>query len=244
MKHIYLAAASAAFTLGISQAQTFRVTFDDNKLEHGSILRGDEFASVGGGVRFDVARSDGKTSAVIFDTSQSNTADPDLQDPVKGGNLVGARLGNVLIIPTDLNDRDSNGLVDSPNDFKGGGSINVRFGANDVSAFGFSLLDAPEKAEDVSLTLFDSFGKQQSFSIAKFIEVSETKNVAFGDGFANRFNLTDASKLGLANVSGVSFKFLASGAIDNIEFSRTPVPEPSSALLGLSALGIFLRRRR
>ncbi|MGJ8696794.1 MAG: PEP-CTERM sorting domain-containing protein [Verrucomicrobiaceae bacterium] len=229
--------------IGFANAQSYVADFSHSGFHHGTILTGNEYDSLlGGGFNFALESKNGLDTAIIFDTRQTGTADPDLELPIIGGNLVGAQLNDILIFANDL-DGGKDGIVDRPNDSADGGSLSIRFNANNVNSFGFALVDAPQQGEQFGITFYDSSRGQVTLSFEEYLEVSGTKGFVAGDNYANQFANTSASQLGLQNIQAVRIDLLASGGIDNITWSEG-VPEPSSALLSLAAAGLLLRRRR
>jgi len=227
---------------GASHAQTFVADFNQKELVHGKILTGDEYDSgPGGGFTFKVETGNGLNTAIIFDTNETGTADPDLEFPFSGGNLAGSRLNQILIFADNLGGSEKDGIVDQPNDSAAGGVFNLSFNDKQTSAFGFALVDAPEKEESFGIAFTDSNGKSVKLNLEEFLKVSNTTDFEGGDNFANQFNMTRARDLGLANIKEVSINLKASGGIDNLTWT---VPEPTSALLSLVGLGFLAGRRR
>ncbi|MCP5535719.1 MAG: PEP-CTERM sorting domain-containing protein [Akkermansiaceae bacterium] len=223
---------------------THVITFDEasQNLQHGSLFSGSEYSGLGGGVTFTVDSKGRHDQLIIFDTNQSGTADPDLENPFLGGNLKGVRnLGNALIIAENLVDRNNNGLIDSPDDEAAGGRIGVIFGNSQVSAVGFSLYDTPETSKsDVTVVFKDMNGLSVTWKPSDLI--ANGTNVDFANHYGNHISNISASQLGLKNIQSIDFN-IESGAIDNLVFHT--VPEPSSlALLGLGASAWLLRRKR
>lgn len=226
---------------------SYEITFDEASqgLEHGSLFSGDEYAGLGGGVKFSVDSNGRHDQLIIFDTitRANQTTDDDLITPFAGGNLAGLRnLGNALIIAENIIDSNNDGVVDDPDDEGKGGVISVVFGNTSIESVGFSLYDTPEnRRSDVSITFKDSSGKSAVWGVSDLI--AHGTNVEFANHYANEFEDITASQLGLTNIQSIDFK-IESGAIDSINFVAT-VPEPSSmALLGLGAVGCLLRRKR
>ncbi|MGB0993544.1 MAG: PEP-CTERM sorting domain-containing protein [Akkermansiaceae bacterium] len=238
-----------ALTLAIiplsGYAQTSHsISFDDSAtgLRHGSKFNGSEYSSLGPGVTFNVDSNGDHDQLIIFDTNKSGTADPDLESPFAGGNLKGhSKLGNALIIAENILDRDRNGLVDSPDDEGRGGTIGVVFGNSLVQSVGFSLYDTPETpSAKVSIVFKDARGKSVTWAPSDLI--ANGSNVKFANHYGNHFSDISAEGIGLSNIQSIDFN-IESGAIDNLTFQT--IPEPSSAaLIGLSACGFLLRRRR
>ncbi len=245
VKNIGLLVITSALS-GTAIAQTaYEISFDETSvgLDHGSFFNGNEYAGLGGGVTFNVNSNGNHDQLIIFDTDiTSGTADPDLESTFIGGNLENVRgLGNALIIAENIIDRDNNGIVDSPDDEKAGGTIGVVFANSNVSQVGFSLYDTPENIRsDVSIVFRDAGGNSVTWRVAELL--AHGSGVEFANHYANNFSGIEASKLGLSNIQSIDFN-IESGAIDSLHYCI--VPEPSSAaLLGIGIASLVLRRKR
>ncbi|MEO0971686.1 MAG: PEP-CTERM sorting domain-containing protein [Pseudomonadota bacterium] len=165
-------------------------------------------------------------SALIFDTAENGTPDPDLEAPFaerdENGDLTGNFLdpGNILIIGN--NNPNGDPVNDDPN----GGTILLEF-SQSVSFLSVNLFDTGDFNSEVDIELFDSVGNV----LGSFLNVGQF----IGD---NEYTTVTLSGFG----SIASFTLTGSGAIDNLVVA---VPEPTSlALLGLGVLaGAGLRRR-
>lgn len=230
---------------GTAAAQTTHsVGFGDKGLVHGTILDGSEYLSTpGSGFKFSVETQNNLDTAIIFDTRETGTADPDLEDPFVGGNLKGAELGNILIFADNLHG-GGDGVVDNPNDSASGGDLTFEFNSSNVESFGMALVDAPESSETFKITFRDSKGTSRTLTLEQYISVSGTKGFAAGNNHANQFADTTARQLRLENIQSVDIELRGSGGFDNITWTESAVPEPSSALLMIAGLGMTLRRRR
>lgn len=248
MKSTLRNTAVAVALAGTACAQNLTVTFDEppKGLQHGSILTDGSYADVGLTIRAGFGTDyDRANRAIIFDTNEDNTRDPDLEAPFIGGNLVGRTdLGNALIIAENMDDlQPQDGIIDNPDDNAGGGFVFVRFESDLVDDFGFSVYDTPERNAEVafSLTLTDSSGSSSTLFFPDIL--ARNPSVSTGDSFANEYAPISASSVGLSNIKAATFELDGSGAIDTLTF--TVVPEPSTSLLaGLAALGLLARRRR
>lgn len=230
---------------GAASAQTTNVVdFSGSAFVHGKMLDGSEFSSApGSGFTFRLDGANGIDTAIIFDTNQTGTADSDLEYPFSGGNLKGARLDQVLIFADNL-DGGKDGIVDRPNDSARGGILEFHFNSDNVTDFGFALVDAPETQEVFGITFEDSNGSTKKLTLAEFLAVSGTDDFVAGDNFANQFAQTSATSLGLQNIKNVSLDLKASGGVDNLTWTEGAIPEPSTGMLSLVALGMAFRRRR
>ena len=220
-------ATAAAIVLGAGAAQAAVIDFEE--FEHGEFVN----SVTAGGVTATVTVNSNRKNAtfnqaVAFDTSLSNTADPDLEAPFTGpetGAPGSTNPGKVLIITQD----------GTANDERFGGTITFDF-SQPINFLSFEAFDGG--IFDVRSAKGDGevFGEEVLFSdnVSGFLAV---------DGF-------DA-------VSTLTFTFAdsgegASGAIDNLTFELadiTPAPIPVPAALplmlaGLGGLGLVARRRR
>lgn len=223
----------------------YEISFDESSkgLQHGSLFSGDEYADLGGGVKFTVDSKGAHDQLMIFDTDETGTADSDLENPFAGGNLQGRRnLGNALIIAENILDSNKDGIGDSPDDEANGGTIGVIFGNTRIQSVGFSLYDTPEnKDSDVSIVFKDGKGNSVTWVAGDLI--AHGTNVSFANHHGNEFKNISAKQLGLSNIQAIDFN-IESGAVDSLHFCAT-VPEPSAlALLGLGAVSTLFRRKR
>ena len=216
MKKMLLTAALAAMTFaGAATAAT--LTFDE--FAHGDIITS---LSLEGGVMASVT-ADGRSSsspdqAWIFDTTLSNTRDPDLEGPfTNDGVNYDIYAGRALIIQE--NNR-------APDDDGNGGIISFVF-SQAITFLGFDFLD------DEYVTATDNNGNSTT--------IGRPRGAAF-DNYH-----TASGLLNWANVTQLTFDFgHNSGAIDNLRYEVSQIPVPASLPLLLAALGAlgFAARRK
>ena len=208
--------------------------------------------------------------AVIFDSRERGTSDPDLEGPSPadletwegGGNLApDTILGNLLIVQeneTGLGSGD--GIADDPDDegSRPAGLLMFSFTEYSISSFGFDLVDVESATAEMGyVKFFNKVGTTKTLLAKVDFEDFVTSGnpffdstVAYGDNSANRIAPMTATKL--STLPGVttpftSFNFVkikmgGSSAIDNVNYAT---PEPSTLLLfGIGALGLFVYGRR
>ena len=214
------------------------ITFEG--FAHGEILT-DQIA----GVEFSATNvGDGPDLSIIFDSRETLTADPDLEDPFTHGNLPSStELGNLLII-AENGDLNGSGLIDDPDDegSRPAGTIHVRFDEA-ILAFGLDLVDIENTtAEAGALVFFDANGGSATRTFAA-IAVRDP-SIHWGNNSANRVTPFTIHELHLGPIVGVDVQMGGSGGIDNLT-DITPTPEPGTLILvGLSVGGLAWRRRR
>ena len=253
-----LTGALGVATSGLAHAET--ITFSEiNPNTTAALAHNDVWGKVGDslsdtikGVTFSVVNFHATTGELnegrIFDTNETQTPDPDLEDPWSGGNLpVGTDLDRILIIQ----EHDSSQTPDDEGDqgSTGAGSITLDF-TTAITSFGLDLVDIENGGSTES-----KFGYLQFFDGANstskiFFDSFETQggsagNAIFGNDFINRINPLSAASFGFSSFDKVVVKLQGSGGIDNIQFSTVPVPG-ALILLGSSllSLGWLARRRR
>lgn len=215
-----LTTATAAVIVAAGAAHA--VTIDFESFAHGDLVT----SVTAGGITADVTvDSNGAfDQARIFDTDETNTADPDLEAPFSGSGQEFP--GNILII-------SENGSASNPDDERLGGTITFNFSAP-VDFTGFSAYDGG---------LFE-------VTSAKGDTLAVAGNVVAGDNLSNRIDITDGNFLG---VSTLNFIYMdagegASGGIDDLTFTPSVAPIPVPAALPLLAAGlgglVLVGRRR
>ncbi len=112
-------------------------------LPHGTIL-GSQYAAYGIHISA-TANAPGKNAAIVFDTYQTGTPDPDLE--------VG--IGNIAVIAQDLIDvNPADGLVDKPNDNMSGGKMTFHF---DTERTIVSFVYVDKEKDTTYAVAFDAF---------------------------------------------------------------------------------------
>lgn len=251
-----LIASAVALSSSQALAGTTTITFDENGLEHGTVVNTQYEADYGISVSA-VNLDNGVNLAVAYDTLPNNPAnsglntgqyDPDLEGPQWGNNNLSRygidagsyNTGNVLIIQENSTGCDD-GTCNLPDDegSRPSGTITFNF-TNPLSNLGFDLIDFEDvEQRNSSVTFFNDAMEEITVMFSSF---QASQDAVFGNNSLNRIWL---DSLGIANVTTAQFYFGGSGAVDNITFtSSTSVPAPGTlALLALGGLGLFARRR-
>lgn len=253
----YASAALAVCAFGVGrEAVAESVNFEGH--EHGRIIN-TQYAS--NGLTIVANNYNGPDLAIIFDSQETSTADPDLEGPSwSGGNLApGAVLGNMLIIAENAHGWQD-GVVNNPDDEAGSpaGTLTFDFDAP-ITEFGFDFVDV----DDHSDYEVDFVSEGSTVATVEFDDFTTPGNaffdssISFGDHTANRISpisvaaLNAAFGLSLSAFDRVVVNFGGSGAIDNLNWISlsdqdvSPVPEPSSlALLVLGSAFVMARTRR
>ena len=256
-------AIAATIVVATAPARAFVLNFDDNDgigdIVHGQVIDS-EFTLANGGIPGTsgalgvsvgaINDGGGPNLAVAFDSTRTNTRDPDLEDPFKIapgseayiGDL--ERPGNILIVQE--NDWGcGDGVCNEPDD-EGGGPNSMEFlFSENVTLTRIDLFDIDCKkvwngwkwvedcgwpgGESATIAFFSDAAMQNSLGT---ISVS-----SFGNHTAKRVFFGDN---GQANVRKLVVTLSGSGAISNIA-GITPdnqqIPEP--ATLGLVIAGLF-----
>jgi len=115
-----------------------------DNLQHGAFIN-NQFLAQGVRIRGD---SNGNIDTIIvFNSNLSGTPDPDLE----------ADLGNLLILPSNINDINNNNIVDDPNDWAGGGKQIYLFDSpKTITSFVFVDNDQPIPG---TATAYDEFNQ-------------------------------------------------------------------------------------
>lgn len=232
------------------------LTFDG--FEHGEIVNGSSGVDIKA-----TNRGGGPDWAVIFDSTKTGTADPDLESNYTLGNLAGQNLGNLLIIQESY-DLKQDGIVLTPDDegSRPAGSLFFSFEVP-VLSVGFDLVDVEGPEEWSKIPISDTNPVEYNFTsgfFASFTDVTGQKvivgfeefvtpgsdyydeTVTYGNHSANRIKPITAASLGLSDITEIEINFGGSGAIDNL-YAEVPIPS-SIFLLGLGFIAVTGVRRR
>jgi len=230
-----------------SGADAASITFEEFSLDHGDVVTNQFSGSLGVTISADNINISGSPDqAVIFDSTRTGTADPDLEDPWNGGNLSSNTiLGNLLII------QEKDSPIPDDEGRRPAGSIYFDFDTP-IASFGFDIIDmeGSEEFDDDSGFFATFFMGGSELARVGFGEFDGTiaspffdPAVSFGNNSANRIDPITAAALGLTAFDRVEINFGGSGAIDNIDF--TPIPEPATMLLvGSGLIGLAALRRK
>lgn len=182
-----------------------------------------------------VANPGGHAPAIIFDTTDNNTSDNDLEDPfVRVGADpfgLGTILNNIVIIPENS--------PANQNDSGNGGTIEFIFDSV-VTFFGLDLVDTGE--DDVTVTLY-GVDDMVITTVMSSLDLDTPNGGPSRVGF-----LAMNGMAGIANVARVVVDFgTNSGGLDNLVYDVEEIPVPAALpllLTGLGGLGWASRRRR
>lgn len=237
----------AAACLGVGSAQAGLITFES--LSHGEIVANQLSGDDGVEIRaLNPNRS--HDLAIIFDSLERGTEDPDLEGPVWArGNLApDTVLGNLLIIAENDVDGNGDGFIDRPDDEgrRPAGSLIFDF-ETPVTSFGLDVIDVEGvMVESGSLHFYTGDDLRATVPLSDFVDLGKMfydETVEFGDNSANRLPVITAADLELDFFDSVRVNLGGSGAIDNIMYSTLPSPG-AGALLLLSFVAGRDRRRR
>ena len=183
-------------------------------------------------------RLSGAGAVVIFDTTQINTSDFDLEDPWSTGNIpTDTILGNILIIQENQSPLSGGTIVSDPDDEGRGGKLIFDFDTS-VASFGFDLIDIDDGTEESgSIKLFFSDATSTEISFMDLAGLGS--DPVFGDNSANSFAPLSFDK----SISKVELNLIHSGGVTNLNV--TTVPEPSTLTLLTAGLlvGAAFRKR-
>lgn len=183
---------------------------------------------------------------VAFDTTLTNTADPDLEDPWERGNIAANEiLGNVLIIAENNTDSNNDGILDNPDDEAGrpAGEFVLTF-ATAQTSLGFDILDIEGTAQENGYVEFYSGATSLRRITFNMLVTNDNPffdaSIDFGDESANRIQPFTSAAMGIGAFDRVVIRLGGSGAIDNLNY----IPSPGAATLaGFGALALLRRRR-
>ena len=226
--------ALLAMSVTVPSAMATVLTFDE--FDNGTRIDDEYYANYGitfNGVNLDEGQDN---LAVIFDTSLTNTADPDLEasfNNVNDANLGTLNPGNVLIIhenPSSCNDFTCTNPDDEGSRSAGYFSINFETGVT-LNSIDFFDIEANEATINNSIILRD----------INDLELNIGEYYTPGTGGNNTW---DSLNFNVSNVYSIDIYLNGSGAIDNLDVAFN-VPEPATfGVLSLALLGLFSSRRR
>lgn len=207
-------------------------TLDFSDLSHGDVVA-EQYAGLGVHISA-VNPNRPHDIAMVFDTTEVGTADPDLQDPFSMGNTaLNTDLGNILIISTNNDSGNPNDEGNRP-----AGQLIFDFDMT-VTSFGFHVVDLEsETIEASSLDFYLAGMLVESVNFDEFLAGGSHDNgVIFGNNSINlisEFAVAGGYDRAVINVGG-------SMGFDNITYT---VPAPGAfALFGMGA-AMGIRRRR
>ena len=185
--------------------------------------------------------------AVVFDTTLSNTEDPDLEGTFSNSTLGDLDAGNVLIIHENPSSCDAFTCT-NPDDegSRPAGYFSIDF-ENGVTLNSIDFFDIESEAETVNneINLFDING----------LEINAGDFYTPGTGGDNTW---DTYSFNISDVYSLEINLFGSGAISNLNFTATAisptavsptatvnVPAPTTiGLLSIALLGLVSSRRR
>jgi hypothetical protein len=227
------------------------MTIDFASLSHGEIINS-QFAGMPIGVEVSAENPNRPWDlAAAFDTTLTGTFDPDLEGPPSGswsmGNIpANENLGVLAIISESGEDPNNPGFVTRPDDegSRPAGALFFDF-AQDITAFGFDLVDIESPLLESSELIFKDAGGDELASVqfAQFVMPGDAffdPTIKFGNNSANRIQPITADALGIAGFRSVEMRIGGSAGVDNVRFVPTP---GAVALLGLAG-GLAATRRR
>ena len=241
MRSIRSAAGAIALAAVVSAAQAQTViTFDG--LEHGRIIT-NQFDGLGVTITADNFNRAFDLAAIFDSNRPSDPNDPDLLFPWDRGNLVGTRLGNVMIL-AENNTGAGDGVLDNPDDegSRPAGTFTIDF-ASPVSYFGLDIVDVEGTMQENGFLRF--FRNGVAVGTVSFSDFEDNASayfdasVDFGDNSANRLGPIYSSDFGTSGFDRVVVRLGGSGAIDNLVF-----PAPGASVVLAGGLLAMTRRRR
>lgn len=234
-----------AILLYSQNAAALLLDFEDTGFVHGTQVTNSQ------GVTINATNiGGGPDLAIIFDTDQASTRDPDLVGPWDGGNLYDTNdLNNILIIAENSIDANNDGLIDNPDDegSRPAGTLSLEF-VSQLTSVSFDLVDIERSGENGNVSFYDGSTLLTSVSFGQFVDSSDAyfqAGVVYGNNYANSIGTISATDLGIAGFNRIDFNLAGSGGIDNINVNE--VPEPATMVLfgaGLTGLAAWKRRKK
>jgi hypothetical protein len=230
-----------ALLIAVSPAPA-QLGIDFNTLQHGEIVTTQFVASLGMTVSannpnrpFDLA--------IIFDSTRTGTADPDLEGPnwSRGNIPSGTVLGDMLILAeNNVDTSPPNGLIDDPDDEGNRPAGDLIFSFNrQISIFGMDVVDIEGVMDENGMISFFQGATQLAVvNFSQFVTPGPffDPTISFGDHSANRIRPITAAQLGITSFNRVVVRMGGSGALDNVL-----IPEPT--VLPAAAIGLIALRR-
>ncbi len=249
MTRLKIASAAATFIVCLAAAQAVANTVTFSGFEHGAVIDDELESSHGLTISAVNADGHGPNLAVVFDSLESWTRDPDLEGPAWAtGNLApNTVLGNMLIIQENGTDCNGDGIMDYPDDegARPAGSLFLDFAAP-ITSFGFDIVDVEgpsEFGDDSGYVALFYLGTTPvgSMGFGELIDPNSPfydPTIQYGDNSANRVSPITAADLGGTMFDRVQINMGGSGAIDNLCYTLPPavIPEPVT-LAGVFAAG-------
>ena len=171
------------------------------------IVAGQRLEDVYGAWGVQLVADSATNAAIAFDSSNPTGGDPDLGTPNEsfggpgvgsGGSSNSSSLGNLVILAERLNDGNSDGLVDNPDDDARGGSLQYDF-IEPMCVFGMDLIDL-EGREAATIILEKWDGSRVALNGA-----------GLGNNSVEHFTTDECG------VVSMHVNLVGSGAIDNLE---------------------------
>lgn len=197
------AISSAAVALaGPAAAGAFMLDFE--RFEPGYVLEKDDLAP---DLTLRVSNRNGRhpDRAIVFDSACPGGCsgdDPDLRTPGRGTGNDTAQ-GRILVIASDLDDADRDGLVDSPNDEPAGGRVELEF-ARPHKLHSVRILDVEHALAENRVDIVGIDGSVRSIALA-----------GLGDNSAQTVRIEDPEP-----AKAVRFVLITSAGIDDVSLTR------------------------